>query len=194
MEEIILGFKEQDYSDHLRKINKAKDAMQRYLDMVTDINGVKFTQELFASFMGNGEIVEQAIIDATTSQLKAAGINSQSIIDAAIKGDREKYWSLYQKRKVDQEARAEYSGYISIQAGRLTVTADTANGLKEQYTRKIRTEAGKAVYDAHMRMIDAMNEFLNAGKVSTDTFHYSFNIGFGQKKVVASPLAYDELG
>lgn len=194
MEEIILGFKEQDYSDHLRKINKAKDAMQRYLDMVTDINGVKFTQELFASFMGNGEIVEQAIIDATTSQLKAAGINSQSIIDAAIKGDREKYWSLYQKRKGDPEARAEYSGYISIQAGRLTVTADTADRLKEQYTRKIRTEAGKAVYDAHMRMIDAMNEFINAGKVDTNAFNYSFNIGFGQKKVAASPLAYDELG
>lgn len=194
MEEIILEFKEQDYSHHMRQISKLKDALQYYCDMVTDINGVKFTRELFASFMGNGEIVEQAIIDATTSQLKAAGINSQSIIDAAIKGDREKYWSLYNNLKADPEIKRENMGYISIEGGRLTVTADAADRLKEQYTRKIRTEAGKAVYDAHMRMIDAMNEFINAGKVDTNAFNYSFNLGFGQKKVVATSLAYDDLG
>jgi hypothetical protein len=138
--------------------------------------------------------LEQVIVDATTSQLKAAGISSRSIVDASVKGDREKYWSLYNNLKADPEIKRENMGYISIEGGRLTVTADAADRLKSHYTRSIKTEAGKAVYDAHMRMVDAMNALLNTGKMNKDSFNYSFNLGFGQKKVVATPLAYDDLG
>jgi hypothetical protein len=159
MEPIILDYDERGYKDFLHKVEKARDHVQNFIDQVHgvckfDITDTELKDVLFSS---QSELMAAAIEKTVLTELDKAGITSDTIRSSTVKGDLEKYYNLFNQF---QKPDSEFSLYLTIENGKVKADEKAIRQKEESFRRAILTEAGKALYEAHLRMIQAMNDFV----------------------------------
>ncbi len=165
MEPITLHFNEEEYNYKLKKAEGLKEKFTSILKQVSDINGLTWTAELFKDFItGSGNKAEAVIAKTAIQPLIKANISSQTLLDEAANGDKEKYRKLYQAVKKTQTLNAaegvDMDFFTVDQRGEVIIPETAKELLREQNTTTIRTENGKALYDAQTQLIEICNTIL----------------------------------
>lgn len=166
MKPFILEFNQFAYDFTMRNIEKVKAKIRPYIERVAEINGMVWTSELFLNFIiGNGSKVEEAIATSAVTPLIRLPNTSQTLIEAKAGGDKARYRQLYTLLQKDMAKlnNSEWGyimkGYITINYQGKFITAPTAaDQVRELFTKQIRTERGKALYEAQKAIADALNQ------------------------------------
>ncbi len=200
MTPIILEFNQFAYDITMRNIEKIKAQIRPYFERVAEINGMAWTPELFRDFViGNGNMVEGAIATSAVAPLISSANTSQTLIDAKAGGDKTRYWQLYKLLQKDK-ARLNNSemaylakGYITIDYRGRLITAPTATDqVRELFTKQIKTERGKALYEAQKAIAEALNEITTLAGISNG-FYLLESINCQSGKFEFELLDYDKI-
>jgi len=200
MKPIILEFNQFAYDFTMRNIEKVKAQIRPYIDRIAEINGLAWTPALFRDFViGNGNMVEGAIATSTVAPLICSTLASQTLIDAKAGGDKARYWQLYKllqkdKAKLNNSAWSYLTkGYITIDAqGRLITAATAADQVRELFTKQIRTERGKELYEAQKAIADALNKITALAGISNG-FYILESINCQSRRFELDILDYDKI-
>ena len=193
MKPIVLNFDEDNYKNELSRVESVKEKMQSYVDEISGINGIKFTPELFADLLRSGNQVADAIKESASKQLATAGITSASVREAAIKGDTETFYRIQQRMQRDS-ILTHLKNYLSVKSGKVIIPEAGYKEIERQFTWGIETEKGKALYDAHIAMIESINRFLEEAGVGAMYLpqYYSGHMT-GGGKIEPTQVDYDKL-
>src|SRR5690625_926755 len=157
MKPIVLKFDEYEYQKFVRELEKEKTKAQKLVDEVNAINALEVDSSLFDSLIqGNGEATARAVGQAVKDDLARAKIKSQSILKAAIKGDLEKFYKVFNEYR---QPDGKFTKCLTFESGKVDILPDSLTNAKEGYKWQIETEEGKALYEAQKRAIEALNNF-----------------------------------
>lgn len=189
MKEIILSYDETGYQNFIRKVEKARDTTQQFVDQVNEICKLNITDAELkdALFSSRSEVMAEAIRKAVLAELDKIGITSATVRKSAANGDLEKYYTLFNGF---QRPDTEISEFLLIKDGKVEIDKEAVKYREGGFKWAIRTEAGKALYDAQLRMIEAMNDFLKlCPKVKSGIVREAFIIDDKTKRVaMPNPL------
>lgn len=192
MERKLLAFNESAFNSALSSIRSARSYVQTFVDKINEIGNYKVdTSGLSDLLFGRGESVALRIQEAVDEDMKRAKIGSSSVRDAACKADLEKFYKAYRAFVKPDSIRTQL---LSINPeGSVVITPEAEADLREEHSSYISTEKGLRLYEAQVRMVDAMNEFMEASpKVNRLNFNKAFHIPFGEDKIVLNYLRYDD--
>lgn len=193
MERIELNFRETEYNYFLRELDRSRGKIQDFLDEVYNICHPNISSSAIVDiFEGKGESTAKAIEAKVREDLAKAHISSDTIIQLAVKGDLEKYYTLYNNIPVVQY---EHYSILELDENRKVKIKDgEIEKAKESYCHFITTERGKAVYDKQKAMIDAINDFIAFVPKTVEAGMERFIGYMGHSKHVEQPLMnYDQL-
>ncbi len=188
----ILNFQEAEFNNEVRKVEQVASKLQPYLSELTAINGLTLNEALFRDFIGKGELTGDAIRANTVTQLAAASISSKALREAAIKGDIESYYSLHNRMKKDPEIKEVYNTSLN-EKGQACVSDETKERFRERYTLCIATKKGMQAYEAHKKMIQAMNDFLEVSGVPARNIGQFYFRAFEQNTISMPIVDYDRV-
>jgi len=165
MKPIVLNFDKSGHDNEVSKTESVKQRMQTYVDEISNINGLQFTPELFSDLLQRGEKVADAIQDVANKQLDTAGITSASVKQSAIKGDVSAFYQVLARMRNDSTLTS-HKYYLTVASGKVTVSESGLKEIESLFTHAVRTKEGKALYDAHIAMIESTNNFLEVAGVN----------------------------
>ncbi|CCG98374.1 hypothetical protein FAES_0361 [Fibrella aestuarina BUZ 2] len=190
MEPILLHFNQADYDAKKRALSNVRSDAQKLIDQINAINSYRVDAAGLQDLLyGRGEQVADRIEQAIKGELSRAGIQSESLIKGAIKGDLEKFYGIFKayRQPVDESGR-----YLRINdEGTVVISADADSIIREEFSHYIRTEAGSSLREAHQAALDALNKVLTLSPQLT--LNDLFFKGYQETSFGLTRLDYDRL-
>jgi|GEM_PF-4970755 len=186
--EKVINFRENDYTYHVAEVKKELTKLQSFLHEIQEVVPVTFTSTLFQdAAYGSGSAVEIEIKKVISEQLTKAGIVITSIKTAAINESLEAFYSLKNK----QNFNPNFSQYFIIKDGEVCLIDGFEDEAKKQFQHVIRTEKGLELYEKHLKIVEAVNDFQSMLPVQFRGKLLQFiNIDFNNQKTDYLPTAF----
>ncbi|KAB7730479.1 hypothetical protein F5984_15160 [Rudanella paleaurantiibacter] len=196
MNKRLIHFDQQKFNRELSVVKLSIAKLRKAIDEINAIGSYRVTSGGLNDFLhSHGEVIQKGIEKAAETELEKAGIKSSSVRAAAIKGDIETFYRIYNAYNAHPKPEYEVIRfYIIGENGDVSIDPKTEEVLREENSLYISTEKGEALFDAQERFLNALNDITKLVPsmrfmVSRGVVEYNEE----QRTFVPSLLDYDRL-
>ncbi len=192
MEKKLIKFDEKKYQIFLGDLHQSQQQADALFDQIRAIINVDLTPENLADlYGGRGERTAALIESAVRLELKRAGITSATIVKAAVNGDLEQYFAIFNNKS---NIESEYLQYLYVADGKVFIKDNACDEAQELFSSYITTQEGLRIYEAQQLAIKAAGHLIEL--IPSATWSNLPNLiipHFHEGEPTPPPLNYDKL-
>lgn len=190
----ILSFNEADYNRHISEANRTAKDIQVFIDSVTAISGIVFTDELLSSILnGGGGAVKEALTEKAKQDFEQAGIRSKNVLEAAIKSDTDEFTRLFHSFQASSYTRQPFYDAFTMRGGKVVLREGYEDEQRLRFSNVIMSTAADEIYTLHVAAFEALNKLWEKLPPHARSINNLLPIHFDKRVPVFPSMNYNNL-